>query len=128
MLLPMKDIIGPEWKITKQEKVDYLCPELLVWVPKTGFTELVEVNQKSQVEGGFSIAIFCYVLHVLPFNIQPIFKPFVNAKGERNGTYDDLLKQIRNQVQFSHKTHDTYTYMGCMAEFSTLYIRRKFQY
>ncbi|KAJ0541208.1 hypothetical protein HanRHA438_Chr09g0383351 [Helianthus annuus] len=105
MLLPMKDIIGPEWKITKQEKVDYLCPELLVWVPKTGFTELVKVNQKSQLEGGFSIAIFCYVLHVLPFNIQPIFKPFVNAKGESNGTYDDLLKQIRNQVQFSHKTH-----------------------
>ncbi|KAM0031267.1 putative solute-binding protein family 3/ domain of MltF [Helianthus debilis subsp. tardiflorus] len=91
------DIIGPEWKITKQEKVDYLCPELLVWVPKTGFTELVKVNQKSQLEGGFSIAIFCYVLHVLPFNIQPIFKPFVNAKGESNGTYDDLLKQIRNQ-------------------------------
>ncbi|KAJ0752242.1 putative solute-binding protein family 3/ domain of MltF [Helianthus annuus] len=90
------DIIGPKWKIAKQGKGP--CPKLVVWVPKkTGFTEFVKVNEQSKVEGGFSIAIFCYALHVLPFSVQPIFKPFVDAKGESNGTYDQLLQHIEGK-------------------------------
>ncbi|KAK1418392.1 hypothetical protein QVD17_27536 [Tagetes erecta] len=90
------DIIGPDWKISKQEKGP--CPKLDVWVPKkTGFTEFVEVNQHSKVEGGFSIAIFCHALHLLPYNVQPLFLPFINDKGESNGTYDQLLQHIQGK-------------------------------
>ncbi|KAI3827588.1 hypothetical protein L1987_01666 [Smallanthus sonchifolius] len=97
MSMPIKDIIGEEWKKYKQEKEENnLCPELVVWVPKTGFTEFVKVN-KQKVEGGFSIAIFCYTLHMLPFSIQPIFKTFTNEKGESNGTYDELLQKIEGK-------------------------------
>ncbi|KAI3725111.1 hypothetical protein L1987_64886 [Smallanthus sonchifolius] len=95
----MKDIIGREWKINKRKKEEYdRCPELVVWVPKTGFTEIIKVNQQSKVEGGFSVAIFCYTLHVLPFSIQPIFKPFIDKNEESNGTYDELLMQIENKA------------------------------
>ncbi|KAI3701662.1 hypothetical protein L6452_26901 [Arctium lappa] len=91
------DIIGPEWKINKRRKGP--CPTLVVWVPKkTGFTEFVKVNKQSKVEGGFSVAIFCHALHLLPFNIQPIFKPFINDKGESNGTYDQLLHKIEGKT------------------------------
>ncbi|PWA46654.1 Extracellular solute-binding protein, family 3 [Artemisia annua] len=91
------DIIGPNWNTTKQEKSP--CPTLVVWVPKkNGFTEFVKVNEYNEVEGGFSIAIFCYALQLLPYNVQPIFKPFINDKGEMNGTYDQLLKHIEGQT------------------------------
>ncbi|KAJ0532792.1 hypothetical protein HanIR_Chr09g0400911 [Helianthus annuus] len=99
-LLPIKDIIGPEWKISKQGTSP--CQTLVVWVPKkTGFTEFVKVNQENKVEGGFSIAIFCYALHFLPFRVQPIFKPFINDKGESNGTYDQLLRHIEGKVCYT---------------------------
>ncbi|KAI3827593.1 hypothetical protein L1987_01671 [Smallanthus sonchifolius] len=90
------DIIGAEWKMTKKREGP--CSKLVVWVPKTGFTEFVNVNQQFKLEGRFSIAIFCYTLHKLPFSIQPIFKPFVNDKGESNGTYDQLLVQIEGKT------------------------------
>nr|XP_043629784.1 glutamate receptor 2.8-like [Erigeron canadensis] len=91
------DIIGPNWnKITKKGKSP--CKTLVVWVPKkTGFTEFVKVNKQNEVEGGFSIAVFCHALQKLPFNIQPIFKPFINEMGQMNGTYDQLLKQIEDR-------------------------------
>nr|XP_043627328.1 glutamate receptor 2.8-like [Erigeron canadensis] len=90
------DIIGPKWNITKKGKSP--CTTLVVWVPKKiGFTEFVKVNEHNEVEGGFSIAIFCYALQKLPFNVQPIFKPFINVTGQMNGTYDDLLKHIEGQ-------------------------------
>ena len=70
-----------------------------MWVPKRpGFSEFVNVNEYNEVEGGFSIAIFCYALHLLPYNVQPIFKPFINDKGEMNGTYDQLLRHIEGKV------------------------------
>lgn len=78
------------------------CPTLTVWVPKkTVFTEFVKVNEHSKVEGGFSITIFCFALELLPFNVRPIFKPFINDKGDSNGTYDDLLKHIEGKVRYS---------------------------
>ncbi|KAI3754592.1 hypothetical protein L1987_54379 [Smallanthus sonchifolius] len=92
-----EDIISPKWKMTK--KGNGTCPKLLVWVPKkTGFTEFVKVNNQSKVEGGFSIAIFCYELQFLPFKVQPIFKAFINDKGESNGTYDQLLQHIEGNT------------------------------
>nr|XP_043629785.1 glutamate receptor 2.8-like [Erigeron canadensis] len=95
--LHVEDIIGPNWNIKKQGKSP--CRTLVVWVPKkTGFTEFVKVNEHNEVEGGFSIAIFCYALQKLPFNVQPIFKPFVNDTGQMNGTYDELLKHIENRT------------------------------
>ncbi|KAI3701659.1 hypothetical protein L6452_26898 [Arctium lappa] len=91
-------ILGPNWwqNVAKQNSP---CPTLVVWVPKKpGFTEFVKVNEESEVEGGFSIAIFCHALQLLPYNVQPIFIPFVNEKGESKGTYDELIYHIRNQA------------------------------
>nr|XP_043627696.1 glutamate receptor 3.1-like isoform X2 [Erigeron canadensis] len=91
------DITGSKWKMKKP--MENSCKTLEVWVPKkVGFTEFVNVNEHNEVEGGFSIAIFCYVLETLPFSIVPNFIPFVNATGHMNGTYDQLLKQIENQT------------------------------
>ncbi|KAM0036843.1 hypothetical protein Hdeb2414_s0014g00431121 [Helianthus debilis subsp. tardiflorus] len=91
------DIISPKWNMKKEGNSP--CPELVVWVPKkTGFTEFVKVNQQSKIEGGFSIAVFCYALQRLPFKVQPIFKPFINEKGESNGTYDQLLQHIEGKT------------------------------
>ncbi|KAI3709158.1 hypothetical protein L2E82_38917 [Cichorium intybus] len=90
-------ILGPKWNTPKKLKSP--CPTLVVWVPKKdGFTEFVKVNDQSKLEGGFSIAIFCHALQLLPYNVQPIFKPFVNDKGESNGTYDQLLDHIEGQT------------------------------
>ncbi|PWA40151.1 Extracellular solute-binding protein, family 3 [Artemisia annua] len=87
-------IIGPEWNMAKPGKSP--CPTLVVWVPKrTSFTEFVKVNQHSE---GFSIAIFCHALQLLPFNVRPIFKPFINDKGLSNGSYDQLLRRIEGQT------------------------------
>lgn len=99
-MIAIKDIIGPEWNISKKRKSP--CPRLFVWVPKKdGFTEFVKVNEKSKLEGGFSIAIFCHALHVLPYSVQPIFIPFVDDHGKSNGDYDQLVKHIENKVHFS---------------------------
>nr|GEW15777.1 extracellular solute-binding protein, family 3 [Tanacetum cinerariifolium] len=89
--------LGPEWNMTKQGESP--CPTLVVWVPrKTGFTEFVKINSHHEVEGGFSIAVFCYALRLLPYNIQPIFKPFINESGKMNGSYDQLLRHIEGQI------------------------------
>ncbi|KAJ0599351.1 putative solute-binding protein family 3/ domain of MltF [Helianthus annuus] len=90
------DIIGQEWNMNKSRKSP--CPTLVVWVPKkTGFTEFVEVNEDNEVQGGFSVAIFCKAVQFLPFNVRPIFRPFINETGGMNGTYDDLLRHIEGQ-------------------------------
>ncbi|KAL8209421.1 hypothetical protein R6Q57_006153 [Mikania cordata] len=84
---------GSQWNTTKQTSDS--CPKLFVWVPKkTGFNEFIKINQQSKVEGGFSIAIFCHALNSLPFIVEPTFIPFINDKGETNGTYEELLKKI----------------------------------
>ncbi|KAK9076792.1 hypothetical protein SSX86_005126 [Deinandra increscens subsp. villosa] len=89
------DIVGPEWNLTKEGKSP--CPNLVVWVPKKPLTEFVKLNEHNEVEGGFSVAVFCHAIHLLPFSVRPIFKPFVNEKGEMNGTYDQLVQHIEGQ-------------------------------
>ncbi|PWA49548.1 Extracellular solute-binding protein, family 3 [Artemisia annua] len=94
---PVDVCAGAKWNMKKQGKSP--CPTLTAWVPKRrGFSEFVNVNEYNEVEGGFSIAIFCYALHLLPYNVQPIFKPFINDKGEMNGTYDQLLRHIEGKT------------------------------
>ncbi|KAJ9550910.1 hypothetical protein OSB04_014955 [Centaurea solstitialis] len=91
-------ILGANWQnMTKPRNSG--CSKLVVWVPKKpGFTEFVKVNENFEVEGGLSIAIFCHALQLLPYNIQPIFIPFVNETGESKGTYDNLIHHINNQI------------------------------
>ncbi|PWA48632.1 Extracellular solute-binding protein, family 3 [Artemisia annua] len=88
---------GPTWNRVKQGESP--CPTLVVWVPKrTSFTEFVKVNQQNEVEDGFSIAIFCYALTLLPYNVRPIFKPFIDKKGHNYGTYDQLVQHIKGKT------------------------------
>ncbi|PWA49949.1 Extracellular solute-binding protein, family 3 [Artemisia annua] len=106
---PVDVCAGAKWNVKKQGKSP--CPTLTAWVPKRrGFSEFVNVNEYNEVEGGFSIAIFCYALHLLPYNVQPIFKPFINDKGEMNGTYDQLLRHIEGQVLASLASVFTQTF------------------
>ncbi|XP_076954920.1 glutamate receptor 2.9-like [Bidens hawaiensis] len=92
----VQDILGAQWNLSKQGESP--CPTLDVWVPKkTGFTEFVNISEQNEVKGGFSIAVFCYAVNLLPYNVRPIFKPFVNNTGGMNGTYDDLLLHIKGQ-------------------------------
>ena len=85
MIVYTEDIIG---QTSNMNKTDHgSCQTIDVWVPKKeGFTEFVVVNEQSVVEGGFSIAIFCRALSLLPYNVTPIFKSFVNSEGKSNGT------------------------------------------
>ncbi|XP_023731803.1 glutamate receptor 3.1 [Lactuca sativa] len=90
------EIIWPQRNNPKKLKSP--CPTLKVWVPKKdGFTEFIKVNEKSEVEGGFSIAIFCHALHLLPYTVKPIFKPFINGTGKSSGTYDQLVEHIKGK-------------------------------
>ncbi|KAL8236887.1 hypothetical protein R6Q59_017968 [Mikania micrantha] len=90
------DIFGSKWK--KVNITQSPCPQLIAWVPKkTDFTEFVDVNDDGELKGGFSIAIFCLVLQELPFNIQPVFVPFINEAGESRGSYDELVQQIEGK-------------------------------
>ena len=101
--MAIKGVLGPNWQNVTKER-NRTCPKLVVWVPKKpGFTEFVKVNEDFNVEGGFSIAIFCHALQILPFSIQPIFIPFVDEKGAGNGTYDDLLYNIKGKVYIVSK-------------------------
>ncbi|PWA55874.1 ionotropic glutamate receptor, metazoa [Artemisia annua] len=97
----IEDIIG---QTSNMNKTDHgSCQTIDVWVPKKeGFTEFVEVNEQSVVKGGFSIAIFCHALSLLPYNVTPIFKPFVNSEGKSSGTYDELIKKIQGQERDGH--------------------------
>ena len=83
-----------------------------LWVPKKdGFAEFVNVNDQSKAIDGFSIAIFCHALQLLPYDVQPIFKPFINESGKSNGSYYQLLEHIEGQVHFSkHIYFNAYTY------------------
>ncbi|XP_071726888.1 glutamate receptor 2.8-like [Rutidosis leptorrhynchoides] len=86
------DIVGPTWQVNKTGEGP--CQQLVVWIPKKDvFTEFVKVKN-FEVKGGFSIAIFCYALQLLPYRVQPIFKPYINDRGESNGTYDQLIHVI----------------------------------
>ncbi|KAL4564254.1 hypothetical protein LXL04_028312 [Taraxacum kok-saghyz] len=88
---------GTKGRMPKTQKSP--CRKLVVWVPKKdGFIEFVNVNDQSKAIDGFSIAIFCHALQLLPYNVQPIFKPFINESGKSNGSYNDLLEHIEGQA------------------------------
>ena len=59
---------------------------------QTCFTTHCFMNFITQnVTRGYLISCICIWSKCL----QPIFKPFINDKGENNGTYDQLLRHIR---------------------------------
>ena len=75
MFIVDKDILGTNWN-NKINQISKQCQILTVRVPKkTIFTEFVDVNKDGKLKGGFSIAIFCFLLRELPYKIQPVFVP-----------------------------------------------------
>ncbi|KAL5842298.1 hypothetical protein ACOSQ3_012904 [Xanthoceras sorbifolium] len=78
-------------------------PKLRIGIPvKKGFKEFVDMKKNVHTNEtsylGFSIDVFRAALKALDFkNISYEFFPFMNEKGEMNGTYDDMLHQIVEQ-------------------------------
>ncbi|KAK3219171.1 hypothetical protein Dsin_013141 [Dipteronia sinensis] len=74
--------------------------KLRIGIPvKVGFKEFVDMKRNVHLNEtayfGFSIDVFRAALKVLDVkNISYEFFPFMNDKGEMNGTYDDMLHQI----------------------------------
>ncbi|KAL8236891.1 hypothetical protein R6Q59_017972 [Mikania micrantha] len=64
------------WKNDANKTLHENMTTFSVCVPKKqAFHEFVDVDEKDQRIGGFSIAIFCLALQELSFKIQPIFVP-----------------------------------------------------
>ncbi|KAL8145213.1 glutamate receptor 2.3-like [Apium graveolens] len=99
--LVLRPIIWPGDSTTKPKGWDVpgMGLKLRVGVPKkTGFKEFVNVQEigdtKKYNVTGFSIDVFNAALDALPFKLEPEFIPFINDRGESNGTYNDLINKL----------------------------------
>jgi ionotropic glutamate receptor len=75
--------------------------KLRIGVPvKEGFDEFLKVERHTDKLNisGFSHDVFLAVLRALPFPLPYEFIPFMNDSKMSNGTYDELLYQIKLQV------------------------------
>ncbi|KAK2966722.1 hypothetical protein RJ640_000623 [Escallonia rubra] len=66
------------------------------YVPvKDGFTEFVHVDKKNcKLISGFSTEVFCAVLQVFPYKVEPEFVPLADNNCEATQNYTDILKHI----------------------------------
>ncbi|XP_028786381.1 glutamate receptor 2.3-like [Neltuma alba] len=98
-LVRMQSVRGePIWPGNTKE----IPPKLKVGVPKTHFTEFVDVN--GSVEGqhvsvaGFAVDVFKQVVGLLPLPLRYEFVPLNNSDGELTPfSYDDLLCQFADK-------------------------------
>ena len=78
--------------------------KLRIGVPiRNGFEEFLKVEWHSSTDdkpsiSGFVIDVFHAVQDALPFPLSHEFIPYVNKHRQSNGTYDELLYQIKTQV------------------------------
>ncbi|KAF8400404.1 hypothetical protein HHK36_013702 [Tetracentron sinense] len=80
------------WAVPIKEK------KLIIGVPvKKGFREFVKVERDSHLVEGFSIDVFLAVLDTLPFALPYEFKPYMKPDGSSNGSYDELVKEVKLQ-------------------------------
>ncbi|PKH83753.1 hypothetical protein CRG98_050001 [Punica granatum] len=73
--------------------------KMKIGVPIThGFSEFFKIVWDPRTDvptySGFSYDVFLEVLKELPFALPYEFKPFMNARRQSAGSYDDLLYQI----------------------------------
>ncbi|KAM3762373.1 hypothetical protein ACB098_01G340000 [Castanea mollissima] len=76
--------------------------KLRIGVP-VSFNKFVNIKWHSPTDdkpsiSGFSIDLFRAVQEALPFPLPHEFIPYMNKHRQMNGTYDQLLYQIKNQV------------------------------
>ncbi|KAL4655135.1 hypothetical protein ACB092_01G429400 [Castanea dentata] len=90
----LKPLIWPGYTIDQPTK-------LRIGIPvKKCFQEFVKVDWNSPTGdkpniSGFAIDVFHAVLDALPFPLPHEFIPYTNKHRQSNGTYDDLLYQIK---------------------------------
>ena len=75
--------------------------KLRIGVPiRKGFEEFLKVEWHADkpIISGFSSDVFLAVQHALPFPLPHEFIPYMNKDRQSNGTYDELLYQIKIQV------------------------------
>ncbi|KAK2661661.1 hypothetical protein Ddye_000235 [Dipteronia dyeriana] len=72
--------------------------KLRLAVPQSRFSELVNINRDLRTNtttiSGFCIDVFKAAIEELDYQVDYEFIPFVNATGQRNGTYSELIDQI----------------------------------
>ncbi|KAF8400401.1 hypothetical protein HHK36_013699 [Tetracentron sinense] len=94
--------IGDSTTIPKGWAVPIKGKKLIIGVPvKKGFREFVKVERDSHTNKttfeGFSIEVFRKVLHTLPFALPHELKPYMKPDGSSNGSYDELVKEVKLQ-------------------------------
>jgi ionotropic glutamate receptor len=76
------------------------------------FQEFLKVEWHPDIDkpiiSGFSNDLFLAVKDVLPFPLPHEFIPFMNKDKQSNGTYDELLYQIKIQVCVNELLHLTF--------------------
>ncbi|KAL5804468.1 hypothetical protein ACOSQ3_031268 [Xanthoceras sorbifolium] len=72
--------------------------KLRIAVPKSGFTELVNIDRDLDNNvttiTGLCIDVFKAAIRALPYQVDYEFIPFLNSSGENIGTYNELIYQI----------------------------------
>ena len=94
----LKPLIWPGYTTDQPTKLRIGVPVI------KGFEEFVKVEWDSPTDkpiiSGFSIDVFLAVQHALPFPLPYEFIPYMNTDRLSNGSYDELLYQIKIQVVF----------------------------
>ncbi|KAL4652165.1 hypothetical protein ACB092_01G213300 [Castanea dentata] len=102
----LKPLIWPGYTIHQPPS------RLRIGVPvKNSFKEFVKLEWNSSTDdtpkvSGFSIEVFNVVLDVLPFPLSYEFIPYMNKQRQSNGTYDQLLYEIKTK-KYDAVTGDT---------------------
>ncbi|KAI9176967.1 hypothetical protein LWI28_009307 [Acer negundo] len=90
---PGKSATNPRQQLSGNKKLRLAVPQ------KSGrFSELVNINHDLQTNAtiisGFCIDVFRAAIEELDYHVDYEFIPFVNAMGQSNGTYGELIDQI----------------------------------
>ncbi|KAK3183647.1 hypothetical protein Dsin_030933 [Dipteronia sinensis] len=90
---PEKSATIPRQQLSGNKKLRLVVPQ------KSGrFSELVNINRNLQTNAtiisGFCIDVFRAAIEELDYQVDYEFIPFVNAMGQSNGTYGELIDQI----------------------------------
>lgn len=74
--------------------------ELRIGVPvKPGFSQFVKLEKDNKTIGkAYCTDVFDAVMKKLPYHVPYKYVPYADAKGESNGTYDDLVYQVYLEV------------------------------
>ncbi|MCL7043737.1 hypothetical protein MKW94_019580 [Papaver nudicaule] len=85
-------VVPKGWEISTNE------PPLRIGVPvKNGFTEFPRATQNSSYVTGYSAEVFKAAVRILNYTVPYEFVPFLISNKSKPGSYNDLVKGVRDQ-------------------------------